>query len=71
MRFAAFSDIHGDHRSLSEILDLVKPEGVDFLVFAGDMTDDGRGIGIHIGAALSPNDIARFAMQSGDEAKAV
>ena len=39
MRFAAFSDIHGDHRSLSEILDLVKPEGVDFLVFAGDMTD--------------------------------
>ncbi len=39
MKFAAFSDIHGSHCSLQEMLDMIRGEAVDFLVFAGDMTD--------------------------------
>ena len=37
--FAAFSDLHGEYESLSELLDLAKAEGRELLVHAGDLTD--------------------------------
>jgi serine/threonine protein phosphatase 1 len=68
-RLIAFGDIHGDSLALSKLIDKIKPNKYDMLVFCGDYINrgpDSKGV-IHILLGLNDYTNARFIMGNHDE----